>query len=99
MGSPGARATSRSANQVAGLDFKSSDCLLLCGHRRLVRQRCDCPRLRRRTTKISKIAADPSFGPFDAPDVVRFYPSTVSERLVTQRGFFTVHPDHSSPLK
>jgi hypothetical protein len=45
-----------------------------------------------------KIEGDPVFGPFDAPDILRFYPRTVSERLASQRGFFTVHPSPSSPL-
>ncbi|CAN5636954.1 hypothetical protein BH10PSE6_BH10PSE6_18220 [soil metagenome] len=51
-----------------------------------------------RTTKVAKIESEPSFGPLDALDVLRFYPRTVSERLAAQRGFFTVHPDPRIPL-
>jgi hypothetical protein len=51
-----------------------------------------------RTTRITKIETDPAFGPFDTPQVLRFYPRTVSERLASQRGFFTVHPNPLSPL-
>lgn len=46
-----------------------------------------------RATKVAKIESEPTFGPFDAPQVLRFYPRTVSERLASQRGFFTVHPN------
>lgn len=51
-----------------------------------------------RTTGVAKIEGEPSFGPLDAVDVMRFYPRTVSERLASQRGFFTVHPDPRTPL-
>jgi hypothetical protein len=51
-----------------------------------------------RTTRIGKVDGNPTFGPLEAPQVLRFYPRTVSERLAAQRGFFTVHPEPNQEL-
>jgi FRG domain len=42
---------------------------------------------------------DPDVGPFDVKDVMAFFPTAVTERIVSQRGIFTVHPDPLIPLR
>jgi hypothetical protein len=45
------------------------------------------------TTTLRRVPVEPIDGPFDISQTHLFYPRTVSERLSSQRGLFTIHPE------